>query len=696
MTLTASLNTALTGLNAAQRGMSVVSDNVSNVNTEGYARKEVVQRAVTLGGVGAGVSAEEIRRVTDDFLVRELRLSQSDFGRFEAMGRLHDQAVAMLGDPTGDEHIGALFDRVIETAGTLASNPETTAVRSNMTETLRRFTEDLDRLADNVSDLRRQADQRISETVSDVNRLLSDAHELNQRIRAETSATGRSGLVELRDNKLNELSKLIDLQVTPQSDEQVLVSTTAGLPLLDSSVRQLTHTGLAANTVGHAFEPLGINRIDSITDNVQSVSTNIDNRILSGELRGLLQMRDADLNDLATEIGAFAASAIEGLNAVHNSFTAVPPPATLTGPDLGTLATDPHSFSGIASFHAFDADNAIIATATIDFGAIGGTMGDVIAAVNAGLGGSGTLALTDGAVSFTAAGAATGVAIAQDATTPSDANGRGFAHRFGLNNLIETSSGPQFQTGVSGTTSHGFTGTIELQMIGPENQRPTTSTIDMGAIGGTFGDLINQLNTDFTNIASFNLDSAGALTVTPQNGFQGFRLEPTADGTQRGTSDASVSSFLGIGSGVRGSVALGAAVRTDILNNPNQLALASVDAAGTPAVFSGDNAGAVAMQSLSFETQSFDAAGRLPSMTATISEIGSELLGRAGQAAQDVDVRGQDREALFNDLSQRVSEVSGVNIDEEMAQLIQLQTAFNAATRVISATNEMLDALFRI
>ncbi len=71
-------------------------------------------------------------------------------------------------------------------------------------------------------------------------------------------------------------------------------------------------------------------------------------------------------------------------------------------------------------------------------------------------------------------------------------------------------------------------------------------------------------------------------------------------------------------------------------------------------------------------------------------------MGRAGQAASEIEFRSRDREALRDELALRVGEVSGVNIDEEMARLIQLQAAFNAATRVISATNEMIDELLRI
>ncbi|WP_417513005.1 flagellar hook-associated protein FlgK [Minwuia sp.] len=696
MSLTASLNSALTGLNVAQRGLAVVSDNVANVNTEGYARKEVVQTSITLSGLGAGVDVEAVRRVTDQFLNREFRIATAEFHRFDTAGSLNDQVVSLLGDPTGDRNVVALMDKVLTEAGTLAANPETTAVRASAIEAMQRLTEDVDRLADGVRDLRRQADLRVNERISDVNVLLTEIQSLNQRLSSQPNDDAKVNLIDQRARKLDELASIIDIQTTGQNADRVLISTTGGLPLIDQNARQLVHGGANTGEIGEVFQPISIQRIDPATRIATTISTNVDDQILSGELKGLLETRDGSLNDLSIELGAFAGRLADEMNRVHNEFTAVPPPATLTGNNTATLAGDPHGFTGVAAFHAFDANNNIVATATIDFGAIGGTVGDVITAVNAGLGGSGTLSLTDGTMRLSAAGAATGVAIAQDATTPSQADGRGFAHRFGMNDLVRTSAGPHFQTGVQTGTAHGFTGSATFELIGPENQRPRATTIDMGAIGATVGDLVTQLNTDFAGVASFALSAEGELVTTPNGAFSDFRLEMSNDATERGTSGTTVQSFFGIGTEPKANVAAGMEVRGDIVSNTALLSLASVDATGAPAVFNGDNAGAVALQSLSFVTSDFEGAGRLSAMNGTLAEIGGEFLGRAGQAARDIEVRTTDREALMEDLALRVGEVSGVNIDEEMAQLIELQAAFNAATRVISTTNEMIDALLQI
>jgi flagellar hook-associated protein 1 FlgK len=690
------MNSAVSGLGVAQSSIATLSDNIANINTKGYVRKEVVQNTITLAGQSSGVEIADIRRVTDEFLNREFRIATSEFGRFEAAGDLHQQLTTLLGDPTGDNNLVAMLDNVLVEIGQLAANPETTSVRSSVLETFKRLTEEVDHVAEGVRDLRRQADLRVGQNISDANQLLADIHELNKSINAIPGEGASVNLEGQRAQKLDELAQIIDVQGVTQENGRLLVSTTGGLPLIDGNLRQLTHTPDGSGAFGVVYQPIGIERINDVNGSTTQVSTNIDSAILSGELRGLLDTRDGALNDMAIELGAYAGHVADQINSVHNAFTAVPPPATMTGHNSGALASDPHGFSGIAAFHTFDANNNVTATATIDFGAIGGTVNDVINAVNTGLGGAGTLSLTNGIMSFSAAGASIGVAIAQDATTPSNADGRGFAHRFGMNDLVRTTNGPHFQTGLQAGSAHGFTGTVIFEMVGPQNQRPQTSTIDMGAIGGTVGDLVNQLNTDFTGVASFSLSAAGEIVASPSTAFAVFDFEATSDQTTRGGTGKSVSDLFGIGSASLAAVAPGIALRPDIPLNSALLSLASVNASGTPAVFSGDNAGANALQGLSFATSDFAGAGRMGAITGTLGELGGELLGRAGQAASEIEFRGRDREALRDELSLRVGEVSGVNIDEEMAKLIQLQAAFNAATRVISATNEMIDALLRI
>jgi flagellar hook-associated protein 1 FlgK len=74
----------------------------------------------------------------------------------------------------------------------------------------------------------------------------------------------------------------------------------------------------------------------------------------------------------------------------------------------------------------------------------------------------------------------------------------------------------------------------------------------------------------------------------------------------------------------------------------------------------------------------------------------SQVISQQGQASAEANNLKQGQDVVVNALQQRVSEASGVNIDEEMAHLLRLQSAYGANARVLSAVKEMLDMLARI
>ena len=91
MSLNGVIGNALSGLQAAQLGMRTASNNVSNVNTPGYARTELNQTARNAGGQGMGVEIIGVQRVTDRYLQAASMRAASDASAAtalaEALGR---------------------------------------------------------------------------------------------------------------------------------------------------------------------------------------------------------------------------------------------------------------------------------------------------------------------------------------------------------------------------------------------------------------------------------------------------------------------------------------------------------------------------------------------------------------------------------------------------------------------------------
>ncbi|NJK31186.1 MAG: hypothetical protein HC927_01545, partial [Deltaproteobacteria bacterium] len=83
-------------------------------------------------------------------------------------------------------------------------------------------------------------------------------------------------------------------------------------------------------------------------------------------LRGYLDIRDRVLPSISYELGELADKLGDQINAIHNRYTAVPPPALLEGRGTGLDVTDLHNFSGSTVFYAFDTNDNVVAQATID------------------------------------------------------------------------------------------------------------------------------------------------------------------------------------------------------------------------------------------------------------------------------------------------------------------------------------------
>jgi flagellar hook-associated protein 1 FlgK len=67
-----------------------------------------------------------------------------------------------------------------------------------------------------------------------------------------------------------------------------------------------------------------------------------------------------------------------------------------------------------------------------------------------------------------------------------------------------------------------------------------------------------------------------------------------------------------------------------------------------------------------------------------------------GEAASNASNLAQGQDVVVNALQQRLNDASGVNIDQEMAHLISLQTAYGANARVMTAVRDMIDSLLKM
>ena len=705
------LRIALSGRSTSQSALSTTSNNIANVNTPGFVRREVVQETRLAGIDEGGVRIAEIRRVTDEFLIKQFLSATASARNFRAQTALHDQLQTILGRPDENTAFSGRINDIFAGFADLPTEPDSTVRRIAALNGIQAFGDEVSRTARFLQDLRGEADRQIREAVTTINDAIVRIHELNPLIGREILA-GRDAntLEEQRARAIQKIAEQVDVQTFSLGNGFIGVSTVSGVTLVNHLARELVYEppGIVSSTT--RFAEITVNKVDPITGAAEAVGTPLDRGVRSGKLRGLLDMRNVVLVNFAEQIGQLSARVIDRLNAAHNDNSAVPPASSLVGRNTGLLATDAHGFTGTVTLATVGATNNIVNRVAIDFtagtiatnggGAVAfsdATLGDVINDINGGLG-AGAMTLVGGVLTFQAPVGAAGVATLQDTTTPSSRGGRGFAHFFGLNDLVEARVNSHFDTGLAATDSHGFANgeAFRLQLRGPNSEIAADVTITFPVAGGTIQDIVNQLNTDFTGVGQFALDANGALAFTPAATHVDFKLAVVSDTTDRGGTGVSATTLFGIGQNFITDAAQAVKVKDAFRANVNLLALAKLDLTGQPALTVGDGRGALALQAITDEVVTFSAVGNLSAVTTSLSDYAASVISDIAVRAEQAQAFESDTVALETELEIRISQVSGVNLDEELGNMILFQNAFNASARMIATAREMFEVLLEL
>ncbi|QTN19018.1 flagellar hook-associated protein FlgK [Brevundimonas sp. AJA228-03] len=702
MSLNSILNIANSGLQTAQQQLRVVSDNVSNVNTPGYIRKFAEQKSLTTQGVGSGVEVASIRLATDRFLQAASLSAGAEAARQGVRYELYDRIQSLFGDPGGDSGFFSQIDGIFSSFAASAEGPTSGARRQDTVFKTQAVFDEAGRISRQIQAVREDADGRLQTAVEKANGLLQQIETLNTEIARATLVNGDATGSQTQQARLvDELSSLLDVQVSQRSVGGVSIRTGAGIQLAGNGAATLEYqrasTVNAESSFGDIYvtEKGGTQR--ALADGLQS-----------GEIKGLLELRDKEAPATAERLAELVTRVADELNRAHNANSAVPAPTSLTGRNVGqALDTALTGFTGRTSIAVVNPTTGAITTradivfsgSTLTINGTASTPANFLADLNTALGGAATATFANGSLKITAAGP-NGVAIADDPTTPSSKAGRGFSHYFGMNDLVSTDRPALFDVGLTTTSQHGFTPgeTVTFRISGDTGSRLRDIAVAVPVGTGTVGDLITALNNPTTGVGgygSFALDGSGELKFTPI-GDPAPKLSVIEDTTTQVPSGVSVTELFGIGGGVRASRADGFKVRTDIQQSPSKLALAQLNlsaAAGTAALSPGDGRGALLLANAAQVTSKFSSAGSSPGGSLSVTRYASELSGEIGGTAAALKTRQASAQALATEADARQSSHEGVNLDEELVLMTTYQQAFNASARLIQATQDMYDTL---
>jgi flagellar hook-associated protein 1 FlgK len=491
----------------------------------------------------------------------------------------------------------------------------------------------------------------------------------------------------------------------------MVVTTSDGVSLVGDTYAQVSY---AASANPGQYGSITISNIYPLSGQPLGASQNLDPHLTGGSLKGMLDMRDGALSDLSQELGGFARQVAVSFNTLNNANTSYPPPGTLDGRDTGLMSGDALNFTGKTAIAIADQSGTLVSRVDVNFGAgtlsvdggpsasIGSTVGSFVTALNTALGShGGSASFANGQLTVSASGT-NGIVVQDDGSTPASRAGSGFAQFFGLNDLFESSAPSILATGLSASDASGLAagGTMSFVLKGPNGEIAKQANVTVTA-GMTIGNVVTALNTAFGGAGTFTLAADGSMSFAPSSANAGYKLNVAGDTTARGTTGMGFTTLFGLGIQQSAAPAQGFIVSPAIVTAPQQLGLAQSTlntgaVAGATIVTPGDARGAMALQTLATGKRAFSAAGGLAAQSSTLAEY-------AGNFYQDVATRSQTADSNYtaqNDRLQeaksRQSSVSGVNLDEELSNMMVYQQAYAAGARILQTVQQMYDSLLQI
>ncbi len=371
MSLSYSISNAMTGLTATSRAAELVSNNVANAMTEGYARRELELSARNFGGRGAGVTVDGVKRVVDEAVLRDRRLADASVGKSSTTAEFYGALERLIGTPEDYSSLTGRVDKLEQSLIEAASRPDNDARLQTVVDAAGALARHLNEASDGLQRLRMDAEDGIAKHVDTLNASLKQIAELNlQIVSATQSKRDPSALMDLRQQEIDEISSIVSLRVMPRDNGQVAVFTTQGARLVDGrpSVLSFEQTPFISPEKRAPADPLKGIFIDGKAENIASFS--------GGALGALFEVRDQLAVDAQDQIDAVARDLIERFEG-----DTVDPARAPTDPgmfvDPVELAGNPREDLGLAARISINTDLADIWKLRDGLGAaVEGNVGD--------------------------------------------------------------------------------------------------------------------------------------------------------------------------------------------------------------------------------------------------------------------------------------------------------------------------------
>ncbi|EOE0253094.1 flagellar hook-associated protein FlgK [Enterobacter hormaechei] len=311
------INSAMSGLSAAQSALNTVSNNISSYNVAGYTRQTTILGAsnstLTGGGwVGNGVYVSGVQREYDAFITNQLRAAQNQSSglttRYQQMSKIDD----VLSDTTNS--LSANLQDFFKSLQTLVSNAEDPAARQTVLGKADGLVNQFKTNDQYLRDQDAQVNTAISTSVDQINNYAKQIANLNDQISRLTgvgAGASPNELLDQRDQLVSELNKIVGVDVTVQDSGTYNISIANGYTLVQgSNASQLAAVKSSADPARTT-----IAYVDAAAGNVE-IS---EKQIATGSLGGLLTFRSQDLDQARNTLNQMALAFADAMNTQHQA-----------------------------------------------------------------------------------------------------------------------------------------------------------------------------------------------------------------------------------------------------------------------------------------------------------------------------------------------------------------------------------------
>lgn len=695
--MTVAMDSALSGLRAAQRALDAASANIANAGTIGYTRKIYHQESVIIGNQGFGTRATSLTRIVDRALLadinRQISASEGQTARLQYLDRIQ----AFHGATNSEQAISAKISALADTFTQLSGAPSDTILLNQVLTAAGQITRKINDFAEMLTTMRNDTERQIESAVREVNQALVTVAALNSDItRYASMGQSTAELEDKRDLAVKTIAKYIDIS-TYQTSNGISITTREGHSLLEGSVRTLNFT--PSNIIPSSYYPGGgLNGItlDS-TSGFDLATTHI-----GGQIGALLEMRDSTLPQYTAQLDEMAQKLSErfqnlGLKLFSDNNGNVP--ASVADP--GSTA----SYVGYSS--RITVNPAVLADPTlIRNGTTGGTepsgSNEVIRRI---------AQFAFGDYEYQQSTGTTVVPVGPfliPGTIPLTTN-NAISGTVNIASYLTMGDIPVLTSQLPGNFTVAVGGASNLITINPGDTAATVAA----SINTAFGSSVASIN----SLGQLTIAGAGAITITAGTinaaGLGAMGLTPGTTpqpnptfkvqvGTRppvtititAGTTSATLLASLNAVPGLSASYDVAGHL---VMRPTNGGDLKILDGPGTPLVALGMSTANVAhttfrQNNLGPGSPAGGLSTELPGV-ATIEDYSRSMVSAQSEDHSQSKSIEEQEGTYLEALETRSGNLSGVNIDQEMSDLIRIQSSYAAAAKMISAAQKLFDDL---